>query len=159
MSLTRRRFVQGASLSLLAGTSIPAVLAQAVSGAKDAAFDPENLSAFSGISIRTFEPLVGETFAVTSGHAGHPALTLISVKEVVPPSPEAHPLPMVGRVPQPSRQPLTGFTLRFVGSGPDLQQDTYTLQNRSIGSISLLLVPSGPGTAPATYTAVFNLLG
>ena len=54
MSLTRRRFVQGASLSLLAGTSIPAVLAQAVSGAKDAAFDPENLSAFSGISIRTF---------------------------------------------------------------------------------------------------------
>jgi hypothetical protein len=158
MSLTRRRFVHAASLSLLAGAAIPPALAQALSNPQDPAFSAENLNAFNGISIGTFKPLVGESFAATSSHHVGSSLTLISVREGVTPSPDPVTPATVGPVARPAPQPLTGFTLRFEGAGPDLPQDTYILRNRSLGSISLFLVPSGPGTSPTTYTAVFNQL-
>ena len=159
MTFTRRRFVQAASLSLIAGTALRSSLAQAISATKDETFSPENLNAFNGVSLKTFEPLVGESFSVRSGGVSQGWLTLISVSDAAAVSPASTALPMVGSVPKLAGKPLSGFALRFEGSGPKLQQGTYTLQSHNIGSISLLLVPSGPGTARTTYTAVFSFVG
>jgi hypothetical protein len=157
MSLTRRRFVQAASLSLLASTTLPSALAEAGAATQDPTFRAENLIAFNGVSIKAFEPLIGEEFAASSGHHSLGSLTLLSVSEVVAAKAPTKPQ-MVGRVPQPLQQSITGFTLRFQGSGTAMPQGTYILRNPSIGSLPLLLVPSHAGAGPATYTAVFNFL-
>ena len=156
MSLTRRRFVQAATLSLLARTA-PA-FAEVSPETTDPTFAPENLTALTGVSIKTFEPLIGETFIASSGHHSMGSLTLLSVSGVAPTKTPAAKPRMAGRLPQPSQQSLTGFTLRFQGLAAAMPQDTYLLRNASVGSIPLLLVPSHAGPGPATYTAVFNLL-
>jgi hypothetical protein len=158
MSLTRRRFVQAATLSLLARTTLPGALAEGRPVIEDPTFGPENLTALTDVSLKTFEPLIGETFTASSGHHSLGSLRLLSVSEVAPTNALATKPRMVGRVPQPSQQSLTGFTLRFQGSGAAMPQGTYLLRNASVGSIPLLLVPSHAGAGPATYTAVFNFL-
>ncbi|HEX4007809.1 MAG TPA: hypothetical protein VHX60_16665 [Acidobacteriaceae bacterium] len=155
MSFTRRHFVQAASLTLIASAAYRSGMAQAVSDAQDETFSPDNLNLYNGISVKTFEPLVGENFSVKSARGPQGSLVLISVQKAGSASSEG----TAGRVPKSAGESLSGFTLRFEGPGPGLPQGTYTLRNHNIGSLPLLLVPSGPGMATTTYTAVFNFAG
>ena len=158
MSLTRRCFLQSATLTMLGCAVLPASLAESQASSQCETFRPESLVAFNGISQQTFERLLGERFAVSSGGHSLGAMTLISVTELVPHKSAAKNPRMVGRVSQASSPHFTGFALRFQGTGPALSQGTYTMQNPSVGELPLLLVPSGPGATPDTYTAIFGFL-
>lgn len=158
MSLTRRRFVQAATLSLLAKSALTSAFAEVSSATTEPTFAPENLTALNGVSTKTFESLIGEAFTASSGHRSMGSLTLLSVTEIAPTKASAAKPRMAGRVPQPAQQSLTGFTLRFEGLGSAMPQGTYLLRNASVGIIPLFLVPSHAGAGPATYTAVFNFL-
>jgi hypothetical protein len=160
MPISRRRFVHSATLSVLAGAALRSAWAQKEVDLSRATFGPENLVAFNGLSMQAFQALKGETFAVSSGDRDLGSMTLLSVTQYVLPTPA----PVKNRVIVLARQPLrpaqslSGFAVQFLGSGAALPQGTYTLQNDSIGSLPLLLVPSSLGTSPTTYTAVFNFL-
>jgi hypothetical protein len=156
MSLTRRRFVEVASLSLLAGVAIPSAISQDDAPARDDPFRPENLLALNEASQKTFERFIDERFTIRNAKRALGSLTLISV-EAAPPAP-APAKQMVGRVPKVAPQAAAGFSLRFRGSGGELPQGTYTFRNAGLGSFPLFIVPSGPGLTPPTYTAVFTLL-
>jgi hypothetical protein len=160
MSISRRRFVRSAALSALAGTALRSAWARPGLASKDETFSPENLVALNGISMQTFQSLAGESFTVSSGGRVLGSVTLISVTGFKLPAalPNKPRVMVVGRLPLTTTQLLSGFSVRFQGSGATLPQGTYTLANNSIGSLPLLLVPSGPGSSPNTYTAVFNLL-
>jgi hypothetical protein len=158
MSLTRRRFIQTASLSVLASAACPVAFAQSGFEPKDDLFDPEHLTVFNGVSPQSFESLIGETFAVRDASRPLGSLMLLSVAAGAPVQ-AATKVPMVGRVPKPSQRPLTSFSLRFQGSGAALEQGTYTLEHETLGSFPLFIVPSGSGAEPPTSTAIFNLLG
>jgi hypothetical protein len=158
MSVTRRCFLQSATLTMLGGAVLPASLSESRASGQRQTFRPESLVGFNGISQHTFERLVGERFAVSSGVHSLGAMTLISVTDLAPHKSAAKNLRMVGRLPQPSSQHFTGFAVRFQGTGSELAQGTYTLRNPSVGELPLLLVPAGPGATPHTYTAVFGFI-
>jgi len=162
LSISRRRFFQSATLSLLGGVAVPALLAEHVVKSGDTLRDlplpPENVNTFGGLTQQTFQRLVGESFEVSSDEGTFGSITLISVNMVSPPKPVLQRVPLVGRVPRASTQKVTGFTARFQGTTTALPQGTYSLQNQSLGNIPLLLVPSQPGITPQTYTAVFSFL-
>jgi hypothetical protein len=154
MSVTRRRFVEVASLSLLAGAALPAAFAQDGVGEKTEPFSSENLLVLNDASQKTFERFIGERFAIRNAERALGSLTLLSVEAAPPiPAPAKH---MVGRVPKAAPRSLTGFSLRFQGSGGTLPQGTYTFRNAGLGSFPLFIVPSGPRVTPHTYTAVFT---
>jgi hypothetical protein len=158
MSPTRRCFLQSATLTMLGGAVLPASLAESQVSSQSEIFRPESLVAFNGISLQTFERLVGERFAVSSGGHSLGAMTLSSVTDLAPRKPAAENVRVVGRLPQPSSRHFTGFAVRFQGTAPALSQGSYTLRNPSVGELPLLLVPAGPGATPHTYTAVFGFL-
>jgi len=143
---------------MLGGAVLPASLAESPASSQRETFRPESLVAFNEISQQTFERLVGERFTVSSGGHSHGEMTLISVTQLVPHKPAAKNPRMVGRVSHVSSRRFTGFAVRFRGIGPALPQGTYTMRNPSVGELPLLLVPSGPGAAPHTYTAVFGFV-
>jgi len=156
MSLTRRRFVEMSSLSLLAGVAIPNAISQDDTRVQDDPFSADNLLALNEASQKTFERFIGERFTIRNAKRALGSLTLISV-EAAPPVP-APAKRMVGRVPKVLPQSATGFSLRFRGSGGELPQGTYTFRNAGLGSFPLFIVPAGPRVTPPTYTAVFTLL-
>lgn len=160
MPISRRRFVRSAALSALAGAALRTAWAQSGVASQDDTFKAENLVALNGLSMQSFQSLAGESFAVSSGNRALGSMTLLSVTAFAlpaTPSTKMHVL-VVGPVPRTPAQTLSSFSVRFQGSGAALPQGTYTLANSSLGSFPLLLVPSGPGSSPNTYTAVFNLL-
>jgi Domain of unknown function (DUF6916) len=156
MSPTRRCFLQSATLTMLSGAVLPASLAESQASRQGQTFRPESLVAFNGISQHTFERLVGERFTVSSGGRSLGVMTLISVTDLVPHKPPAKSPRMVGRAVVSSSRHFTGFAVRFQGTAPALSQGTYTMRNPSVGELPLLLVPSGPGASPHTYTAIFG---
>jgi len=157
MSLTRRRFIETASLSLLASAALPAAFAQRNSELMNETFSPDRLTVFNGVSLQTFQRLIGERFSVSSNGRSLGSLTLLSVTSSAS-APAVAKITMTGRVPAPAQQVSSNFYARFQGSGATLPQDTYTLRNAGLGAFALFIVPSGPGVASPTYTAVFNLL-
>src|SRR5580658_1556755 len=98
MSLTRRRFVEVGSLSLLAAVAIPNAISQDDARVKDDPFSPDNLLALNEASQKTFERFIGERFTIRDANRALGSLTLISV-EAAPPAPAAAKR-MVGRVPK-----------------------------------------------------------
>ncbi len=159
MSVTRRGFLQSATLTMLGGAVLPASLSQSRASSQREIFRPESLVAFNGISQQTFQRLVGQRFTVSSGGHSLGAMTLISVTDLAPQhKPAANNVRVVGRLPQPSSRHFTGFAVRFQGPAPALSQGTYTLRNPSVGELPLLLVPAGPGATSHTYTAIFGSL-
>ena len=163
MSLTRRRFIETASLSALAGATLHNAFAVEIRKLGDETFSPENLIVFNGVSPQTFSGLVGESFAVSASGESRGSLTLLSVDTPPLTAPASlaavKNLPMVGLIPRPAQPATTTFSLQFQGSNTVLDQGTYTLQNAGTGAFALFIVPSGPGMAKPSYTAVFNLLG
>ncbi len=158
MSLTRRRFLGTASLSLLAGAALPGVFAQRSPGRKDDTFSLENQAAIENASEETFKPLIGESFAVMKGRQQLESLTLTDVVKPEPVAASAK-RPLPDRAPRYPAQQVASFSLRFQGSGSQqLPQGTYVLKSASLGSLSLFISPSDPKTNPHGYAAVFSLL-
>ena len=145
MSQSRRTFIQSVTFAAVGGAVLP-VFSQ--SGG-NSTFDPENLILVDGASQELFEPYIGDRFSVLSGSKPMGTMTLIAVTGITPPK-QANG--------QPVARAMTGFTLRFRGYGTPLPQDTYTLKNGALGSISIFLVPSGLKTSPTTYSAIFGQL-
>jgi hypothetical protein len=167
VSLTRRRFAKSASLSLLASAAFPHAFAQSrskgVAKEDEDPFRPENLVAFNGISMQTFAPLVGEEFTVSSDIHSLGSMTLMAVTNLsstrnASVNLNASKSNAVGRAPRPSWQIPSAFSVHFQGAAAALPQGTYTIYNAGLGSMPLLLVPSGPGVSPPTCTAIFNFL-
>lgn len=148
MSLSRRHFVQLASLSLLAGAALPSALAQK---GDDVTFSPENMAGLEGLTRQSFEPYLREKFSVSLAGKSLGRLTLIEVKDLTSAT-----TALAARGALSQRRSLSSFALRFQGSGGQLPQDTYTLSQAALGSFPLLLVPAAPGANPRTYTAIFT---
>jgi hypothetical protein len=153
MSLTRRRFIETASLSLLASAALPAALALKSPALVDENFSTERQFAFHGASPQTFQSMVGESFAISANGRPLGSLTLLSVSTAA-----ATDAFTSGHLPMTAQPSTTSFSLRFHGAEAKLEQGTYTLRNARLGAFPLFIVPSGPGAASPTYTAVFNLL-
>ncbi len=158
MSLNRRRFVESASLTLLASAALPTAFAQHISGRKGDPFNPENPDVLANASEENFKPFIGESFAVMKAGQRVDSLTLVEVTAAAPPpsASNAGTAPGLPRVPTPA---VTSFSLRFRGLGASiLPEGTYTVKNRVLGSFPLFLSATGPATDPRRYTATFTLL-
>ena len=103
MSLTRRRFVEAASLTLLAGAVRPVSFAQSISGPADDTFSAENVAALEGVSEETFKPFIGESFSIHQGNRKIESLTLRSVTSAPEAASESK-LPTAGRTSKPVEQ-------------------------------------------------------
>jgi hypothetical protein len=145
MAVTRRRFLETASLAVLAGAAVPSTLAQSASALKNDPFRDQNLALFNGVSEETFKPYMGERFALEQGGRQVGSLTLVSITT------------QAGAQPS-SAKGIKSFAVHLSGSGAMLPQGTYTLSHESMGTISLFLVPAGKGANHPTYTATFSLL-
>jgi hypothetical protein len=154
MSLSRRHFVHLASLSMLAGAALPSAFAQ--EEAEDETFSEENMAGFEGVSRQTFEPYVGERFAISRAGKSLGRLTLIEVSDMTPGATEPGSQAVKGPALQRGRA-LTSFALRFQGSGGQLPQETYVLEQPALGKFPLLLVPAAPGAEVLTYTTIFTM--
>jgi hypothetical protein len=157
MSLTRRRFIEAASLTLLASSAPAVAFAQSVSGLKQGTFSAEEVAVLDDISEETFAPLIGESFAVSQGNRRLEPLTLLSVTSAAKPNPPST-LSKARNTLKPPEQTVNCFSLRFKSSGESLTQGTYTLTNASLGSFPLFIVPGSRETSPHSYTATFNRL-
>jgi hypothetical protein len=157
MSLTRRRFIEAASLTLLAGAACPIARAQSLSASDQGTFSAEDVAVLDGVSEETFHALIGERFAVLQANRRLEYMTLLSVASPAAPNLESR-LPRAGAPSRPPGQAIHSFSLRFQTTGNSLGQGTYTFTNESLGSFPLFIVPGGPGMNPKSYTATFSLL-
>lgn len=106
----------------------------------------------TGVTAETFAAWIGSQFRATLNRQPAGTLTLLSVTTVEPKSGTTATAKVV------ASPAMTSFVLRFSKTGAPLTQETYTLDHDWLGTFSLLLVPSGAHTTPATCTAVFTLL-
>jgi hypothetical protein len=111
------------------------------------------------ITMKGFEPLIGQSFAVLKGEKTLGSVRMIGVQDMAQ-TEKADPYRfMVGKTPAAAPpQPTISFAVHFQGQGKEMPQDTYTLRNARVGDMTLFIVPSGPGTNPVKYTASFSLL-
>ena len=147
MSLSRRQFVYAASLSVVATAASPLLFAQ---GAPQTITN-EGAATLATFSLGDFEGLIGDRFSVSLSGRSLGKVTLIAAFAAVPPR-------GAGKVaaPVPGRA-LQCFSLRFQGAGGTLPQDTYLMEQSSLGAFPLFLVPEGPGGSNRpTYMAVFT---
>ena len=179
MSLSRRRFLETASLSVLAGAAMPRMFAQESRESVAERFSPERLAPFTGISVEKFKPLIGQTFRITASTGATYSWTLTAVKAAAAEDPASAKLPAQEPIQEPIREPIQApiqewstqvnrtlpsqpstntFTVSFRGSGESLPQDTYTVEHAALGTFPLFLVPGAPAADPPTYSAVFSLL-
>ena len=154
MSLSRRQFVYVASLSVVASAVSSSAFAEDQADATSATFSDEAAATLGSLSLRDFETLIGERFAISLAGRSLGKLTLIEATATQPPKP-AHPSRVAGEVVQPiPERPLIGFSLRFQGSGGKLPQDTYLMEQAGLGSFPLFIVPEGPRSDRPTYLAI-----
>ena len=147
MSLSRRQFVYAASLSVVATAASPSLFAQdGAQTAPDTVTD-EGAATLATFSLGDFEGLIGARFSISLSGRSLGNVTLIAATAAVPPK---------GAKPVPG-QAVEGFLLRFRGVGATLPQDTYLMEESSLGTFPLFLVPEGPvGSNRPTYVAVFT---
>jgi hypothetical protein len=145
MSKSRRHFMQAAGMTLLASSAFPAFSQSELKAEVKKTFDPDNLTLLDSGSKELYERYLGLKFSVSVDTKPVGSMTLIEVKDLPVTKPPA------GYVPA---QEVTGYSLRFRGYGTPLPQDVYTLHNPSLGSVSLLLVPSGLPGSSTTYSAI-----
>jgi hypothetical protein len=168
MSLSRRRFLETASLSVLVGAALPRMFAQESRESVEERYSPERLAPFTGISAEKFRPLIGQAFRITASTGASYSWTLTDVKAVTAEDAASAKLPAQELQTQalptrlnptlPSQPPMNTFTVSFRGSGESLPQDTYTVEHAALGAFPLFLVPGSPAANPPTYSAVFSLL-
>jgi hypothetical protein len=164
MSLTRRRFLETASLTLVAATAVPRGFAQRAGRLKDDPFSIEKQDFLQNATEETFKPLIGESFALMQGSAQVASLTLLSVAKPAPlTSPgkdQSTPVKVLaGPSPRVAAPGINSFVLHFRSSSREtLPQATYTVTNRSVGTFALFLTPSDLSLNSHEYVAAFSLL-
>jgi len=157
MSLSRRQFVYGASLSVVAASTGSFLFAEDEALQVAELYSEEGTATLSSLSLRDFEWLIGERFSIGLPGRSLGKLTLIAATPQDPIKP-THASHIAGRIAEqaPGRA-LAGFSLRFQGAGGTLPQDTYIMKQGSLGTFPLFLVPEGPGGSNRpTYLAIFT---
>jgi hypothetical protein len=160
MTLTRRRAIQITSVSALISAVAPAAFAFPKSTEDDARFEDKNLSLLNGMTSATFKPYIGTTFSVTAPVVAGKKLVLLSVVDFPATSSSSisEKLSVKANSNPVSGVPVKGFYLSFQGPSVRMPQNTYTLQHPSLGTLTILLVPSSTKSATAIYTATFAFL-
>ena len=149
MSLSRRQFVYVTSLSVVAASASPTLFAQSGSQTAPDTVTDEGSATLATLSLQDFEGLIGARFSISLSGRSLGSVTLIAANAARPPH-------GAGQVVA-SGQALEGFVLRFQGVGATLPQDTYLMEESSLGAFPLFLVPAGPGgSGRPTYLAVFT---
>lgn len=157
MSLSRRQFVYVGSLSVVATSAIPSLFAQDEAHAASETFTDEGSATLATLSLGDFEGLIGERFSISLAGRSLGKLTLIAATATDPFKPSLMPR-VAGQVTEPvPGRAVEGFSLRFQGAGGTLPQDTYLMEESSLGAFPLFIVPEGPGGSKRpTYLAVFT---
>jgi hypothetical protein len=146
MSLTRRQFIYVTSLSAVAASASPSLLAQDEDQVVSEKFTEEGSATLAKLSLGDFEWLIGERFSISLPGQKLGKLTLIAATALDPVKPSRGAY-------------VSGFSLRFQGAGGTLPQDTYLMQQGGLGTFPLFLVPQGPGGSNSpTYLAIFTRL-
>jgi hypothetical protein len=129
MDLPRRRVLRGIfGMTVASATPIrwiaPAVAATGAGG---------------WLSKASYPPLVGSTFAVTTGTGTTASLRLLAIRDI-------------GGAPSDGR-----FSLLFV-SASAFVQGTYPVRQKRLGEANLFVVPVGGHSAPQKYEVIVNRL-
>ena len=157
MSLSRRQFVYAASLSVVATSASHSLFAQNGSKAASETFTDEGVATLATFSLQDFEGLIGGRFSISLSGRSLGKVTLIGASATDPVKPAQTPH-VGGKVAEsvPGRA-VEAFWLRFQGVGATLPQDTYVMEETSLGAFPMFLVPEGPGGSKhPTYIAIFT---
>jgi hypothetical protein len=147
MSLSRRQFVYAASLSVVAASASPSLFAQGGAQAAGETITDEGGETLATFSLADFEGLIGARFSISLARRSLGTVALIAATAAVSPQGAKQ---IQGRA-------VEGFSLRFRGAGATLPQDTYLMEESSLGAFPLFLVPDGPvGSNRPTYLAIFT---
>jgi hypothetical protein len=138
--LSRRRFLKYA-LGGAAGAAVLAVHGNAILGGSKEPDTPD-VSALNDVEKSSFSDRKGEAFTITKGAFDVVELELAEVSDVI--------CNNIGE-----RDKV--FSLLFKGphSSP-LEQGTYVMTNKAMGSFPLFIVPVCPGKHSMYYEAIFN---
>jgi len=141
--MSRRKFLKYALVGT-AGTAILAVHGRTVLNGINRESTLVDANVLYKMEKASFSERLGETFKVSKGAFDTADLELTEVSDVI-----YHNTGGVGEV----------FSLLFKGphSSP-LEQGTYILDNKSMGSFPLFIVPLYPDTYAMYYEAIFNRL-
>ena len=142
MAVSRRHFLELGSMFAASVAVTTNGIAQAAGGSSGSR--GQGRTSLRAMTQDTFNPLIGNSFLISTANSALIPVVLTSVKE--PPATAAPPV-------------TDAFTLSFrsLPSGDPLPQGTYVFRHAALGSFPLFIVPSGPG-APRSYSAVFNRL-
>ena len=142
MNISRRKLFQMGQVCL-AVAAAPEVFAA------ESSVDTGNRR-LAALSREDFAPHIGSSFAVRRGDSTT-WIRLIAIEDGSASEPDYGAVPARFR-PKAAAAKLDAFTLRFLGPGAGLTQNTYTVEHASLGSFPLFLTTSGENG----YTAVFN---
>jgi len=142
-NLSRRKFLKYV-LGGAAGAAILAVHGNAILGGSDKESNTPNVDALYEMEKASFSGHTGEAFTVSKGAFDIVDLELTKVSDVIFNNGTRR-----GEV----------FSLLFKGphSSP-LEQGTYVIANKAMGSFPLFIVPVYPETHTMYYEAIFNRL-
>lgn len=150
MHSSRRQFVRlAAGVAFCAQFSFPGIAQNQGSSGNRTTETEDPLAA---VTAETFEAWIGSQFRASLNRKAVGTLTLLAVTTLKPKlatTPASTPV---------ASRATTSFALRFSVAGAPIAQETYTLEHDWLGTLQLLLVPSGAHWAQATCTAVFSLL-
>jgi hypothetical protein len=157
MSLSRRQFVYVASLSVVATSASPSLLAQSEAQAARETFTDEGTETLATLSLGDFEGLIGARFSISLSGRSLGQLTLVAATAADPVKPSNTPH-VAGQFAEPAPgRAIEGFSLRFQGAGAMLPQDTYLMEENSLGAFPLFIVPASPaGSHHPIYIAIFT---
>jgi hypothetical protein len=139
LGLSRRKVLQGAVALTVSGVAPLRWVASA------GAAPVKTAVSTSWLSRSSYAPLVGSTFAVTTG-GSQGALTLNAIRDLTPHGGKQRANASDGQ-----------FSLLFT-SGSALTQGSWPVHHDALGDTTLFMVPIGPRVTPRTYEVIVNRL-
>ena len=146
MATSRRKFIKAGTLgALFAGIPLKAAAREIFES--PATFTSTDLN--RGLDMRAFAQHLNSEFRIHHANSKVTSVKLIEVNDLRSPSAT-------------NTQGVDSkecFSTVFLGSNrPSLPQSTYTVEHRSLGKFSVLLVPVGQSKTEQHYEAIFNRL-
>jgi hypothetical protein len=141
--VSRRKFLKYA-LGGAAGAAILVVHGNAIIGGSNKESNTPDINALYGMEKTSFYERAGETFTVSKSAFDTVDLELMEVSDII-----------FGNIGEEGKV----FSLLFKGphSSP-LEQGTYVITHKAMGSFPLFIVPVYPETHAMYYEAIFNRL-
>ncbi len=157
---SRRRFL-AASAATLAAAVLPKGLIAEKSGTS--VFTSASLGAYTQgiLTSANFSNQIGSVFTALQPDGTYAYLTLRSVQTFTlasPTKPIAAPRVLSGTQPSTSSLAVSSFQLTFDVQGAPLMQDTYLLDNGTLGSFAVFVVPGATSAGSPTCMATFASL-